>query len=142
MDIKVKYHTDIVKPIAQAHTGEWCDLKAAQEYNLTEGFYMIDLGISIQLPKGYEAIIAPRSSTFKKFGIIQTNGIGIIDETYCGENDIWKMPVFATRPTTIPAGERICQFRIQPIQGELNIIEVEQMNNENRGGFGSTDLNK
>ena len=138
--IIVKYHAEAAKPISQAHSGEWIDLRAATDVFMEEGtFTIIPLGVSIKVPSGYEAILAPRSSTFKKFGIIQTNGVGVIDETYCGEEDVWGMPVYATRYTEIPAGERIAQFRIQPIQGTINIKEVETMEDESRGGFGSTD---
>lgn len=100
---------------------------------------MIDLGVSIKVPHGYEAIMAPRSSTFKKYGLLQTNGIGVIDETYCGENDHLKMSVFATRDGAVEAGERIAQVRIQPNQGTLEVREVDHMEDTDRGGFGSTD---
>jgi len=91
------------------------------------------------VPTGYEAIMAPRSSTFKKYGLLQTNGIGVIDETYSGENDHLKMSVYATRDTVVPAGERIAQFRIQPNQGTIRVVEVDNMEGPDRGGFGSTD---
>ena len=139
--IIVKYHAKKAKPIAQAHPGEWIDLRAAEDVFMEEGTStIIPLGVSIKVPTGYEAILAPRSSTFRKFGIIQTNGVGVIDETYCGEEDIWGMPVYATRYTEIPAGERIAQFRIQPIQGSIIIEEVERISDKSRGGFGSTDI--
>lgn len=83
--------------------------------------------------------MAPRSSTFKKYGLLQTNGIGVIDETYCGENDHLMMSVYATRDCFVPAGERIAQFRIQPNQGRVEIVEVDHMEDGDRGGFGSTD---
>ena len=102
---------------------------------------IISLGISMKLPEGYEAHIVPRSSTFKKWGILQTNGIGIIDESYCGENDVWKFPALAMRSTTIFKGDRICQFRIMPKMPEVVFTEVEQMNDLDRGGFGSTGGN-
>ena len=92
----------------------------------------------MQLPDGYEAIIAPRSSTFKKWGIIQANGIGIIDNSYCGDDDIWMMPVWSTREIHIPAGTRIAQFRIQKKQPVINFISVDSLGTKNRGGFGST----
>lgn len=83
--------------------------------------------------------MAPRSSTFKKYGLLQTNGIGVIDETYCGEDDHLMMSVYATRDCVVPAGERIAQFRIQQNQGSVDIVEVDHMTDGNRGGFGSTD---
>ncbi len=83
--------------------------------------------------------MAPRSSTFKKYGLLQTNGIGVIDETYCGENDKLMMSVHATRDCVVPAGERIAQFRIQPNQGRVDVVPVDHMDGPNRGGFGSTD---
>lgn len=102
----------------------------------------IDLGVSIRVPHNYEAIMAPRSSTFKKYGLLQTNGIGVIDETYSGENDHLMMSVYATRDTVVPAGERIAQFRIQPNQGLVRITPVDHMEGPDRGGFGSTDKPK
>lgn len=139
--IRVKYHTEAARPIQQAHDGEWCDLRTAEDIILKSGERkMISLGVSIEVPAGYEAIMAPRSSTFKTFGIIQTNGIGVIDETYCGDGDIWHFSALAMRDTEIPAGSRIAQFRIQKTQGTLTIEEVETMNREDRGGLGSTGI--
>lgn len=138
--VLVKYHSDNARPVAQAHPGEWVDCRNVEEVNLKAGeFCLIDLGISIQVPAGYETIMAPRSSSFKKFGLLQTNSIGVIDETYCGEGDILRWPVYATHDVHIPAGERLCQFRIQPNQGALEIVEVDHMEGPDRGGFGSTD---
>lgn len=140
-EIKVKYHSDASRPIEQAHCGEWCDLRTAADVSMKQGERnMISLGVSIKLPDGYEAIMAPRSSTFKTLGVLQTNGIGVIDETYCGEKDIWHFPALAMRDTDIPAGSRIAQFRVQPVQGKLNIEEVDEMETENRGGLGSTGV--
>lgn len=140
-NIQVKYHSDASRPIEQAHNGEWCDLRTATDTSLNSGERgMISLGVSIKVPDGYEAIMAPRSSTFKTYGILQTNGIGVIDETYCGNKDIWHFPALAMRDTVIPAGSRIAQFRIQPIQGKLNIEEVDDMGAEDRGGLGSTGV--
>lgn len=139
--IKVKYHSEASRPIEQAHAGEWCDLRAGYDVTLKAGErVLIDLGVSIQVPHGHEAIMAPRSSTFKNFGILQTNGIGVIDEKYCGNDDVWKFPCYATRDTEIKAGDRIAQFRIQPFQGALVIGEVEDMGAANRGGLGSTGV--
>jgi len=140
--VKVKYHVDGLEPISQAHSGEWCDLRCAEDVELKKGdFKYVDLGVSIALPAGYEAILAPRSSTFKRYGIIQTNGIGVLDFLYRGNEDRWMMPVYATRDTIIHKNDRICQFRIQECQLPLNIISVDSMEDESRGGLGSTGVN-
>ena len=143
--ILIRYHNpDARGPggVRQAHIGEWFDLRAAHDYNLSPGeFAYVNLGVSIAVPYGYEAILAPRSSTFKKYGIIQTNGIGVIDETYAGDTDIWQMPVFCLRECHIKAGDRIAQFRIQRNQGHPMVKEVSRMNRESRGGLGSTGTN-
>lgn len=124
--------------LLQVKQGDWIDLRTAEEVALFPNTYWeIDLGVAMKLPKGYEALVVPRSSTFKKYGIIQTNSIGIIDETYCGENDIWKMPVYSLRATVIPKGTRIAQFRIIPHQPKI-IFAEGGLSDENRGGFGST----
>ena len=143
INIDVMYHNPDLIPINLLEKGDWIDLRAAKEYKLFSGeFYLIDLGISMKLPEGYEAHIAPRSSTFKKWGIIQTNGIGIIDNSYCGENDIWMMPVLATKGADIHVNDRICQFRIvKKMSNNIEINTVEHLNTEDRGGFGSTGTN-
>lgn len=141
MKIKVKYHTDIL-PIEMNEKGDWVDLRAAQDMKLWEGCsYHIPLGISVELPEGYEAHVAPRSSTFKNWGIIQTNSVGVIDNSYCGDNDIWMMPVYATRFTEIKKNDRICQFRIVEKQPHLEFETVDHLGNEDRGGFGSSGTN-
>ena len=138
MKIKVKYHTDIL-PIEMNEKGDWIDLRAAEDMKLWGGYYYyIPLGISVELPEGYEAHVAPRSSTFKNWGIIQTNSVGVIDNSYCGDNDIWMMPVYATRFTEIKKNDRICQFRIVEKQPHLEFETVDHLGNEDRGGFGST----
>ena len=141
--LDVMYHNPDLIPINLLEKGDWIDLRAAKEYKLFSGeFYLIDLGISMKLPEGYEAHIAPRSSTFKKWGIIQTNGIGIIDNSYCGENDIWMMPVLATKGADIHVNDRICQFRIvKKMSNNIEINTVEHLNTQDRGGFGSTGTN-
>ena len=143
INIDVMYHNPDLIPINLLEKGDWIDLRAAKEYKLFSGeFYLIDLGISMKLPEGYEAHIAPRSSTFKKWGIIQTNGIGIIDNSYCGENDIWMMPVLATKGTDIHVNDRVCQFRIvKKMPNNIEINTVEHLNTQDRGGFGSTGTN-
>ena len=136
--IQIKYHSDIEK-IEKINKGDWIDLRAAETTILQKGdFRIIPLGISMKLPKGYEALVVPRSSTFKKWGVIQTNHIGVIDESYCGDSDQWMMPVFATRDTTIHKNDRICQFRIIEHQPDIMFEEVDKLDNPSRGGFGST----
>lgn len=121
--------------------GDWIDLRSRTNLAMTKGdFALIPLGIVMQIPEGYEAIIAPRSSTFKKYGIIQTNSIGVIDESYCGENDEWMLPVYATRNTVIGFGDRICQFRLFKHQPSINFEIGDFKGNVNRGGFGSTGV--
>lgn len=143
MEIKIKYFTDTVKHLEYI-TGksDWIDLRAAQHVILKAGeFALIPLGIAMQLPIGYEAHIVPRSSTFKHFGIIQTNGMGIIDESYCGDNDQWFFPAYALRDTEIHVGDRICQFRIMQHQPKLTFQVTESLENADRGGHGSTGKN-
>lgn len=138
MTIKVKY-TRGVKPIEQFEQGDWIDLRAAEDVELSAGEdKMIPLGVCIQLPEGYEALVAPRSSIFKKYGVVLANSLGIIDESYCGDNDEWRFHAVALRDTFIQKNERICQFRIIKHQPPVVICEVENLGNQDRGGFGST----
>ena len=141
--IKIKYHTDEIEKLRYIDgKSDWIDLRAAEDVELKAGeFKLISLGVSMELPKGYEAHVVPRSSTFKTWGILQTNSIGIIDESYCGDNDIWKMPVYATRDTTIHKNDRICQFRIEKHQPTIMFEEVDTLGNEDRSGFGSSGKN-
>lgn len=140
--IKIKYHYPDLEPISQAHDGEWFDLRSAEDVELKKDeFKLIDLGVSIALPEGYEALLLPRSSTFKKYGLIQTNHCGVIDHLYRGENDRWMMPVLAIRDTFIPKNDRICQFRIIKVQPPCEIETVDHMEDEDRGGHGSTGTN-
>ena len=104
-------------------------------------FKLIHLGVAMQLPEGYEAHVVPRSSTYKNFGIIQTNHCGIIDCSYCGPDDWWYMPVYALRDTVIHKNDRICQFRIMENQPKLMFEQVEKLEGSNRGGIGSTGKN-
>ena len=121
---------------------DWIDLRAAKEVELKQGeFALIPLGVAMELPKGYEAHVVPRSSTFKNFGIIQTNSMGVIDETYCGDNDQWFFPAYALRDTVIHVNDRICQFRIMEHQPAVTFSETESLGNEDRGGHGSTGKN-
>ena len=139
--IKIKYHTDKIDKITKIDNGDWIDLRSAEDVTLKAGeFKLINLGISMQLPKGYEAHMVPRSSTYKNFGIIQTNHQAVVDSSYCGDNDIWRYPAYALRDTEIKTNDRICQFRIMKKQPEINFEEVEVLGNEDRGGIGSTGV--
>lgn len=147
-NIKIKYFTDIDKLEYIEGKSDWIDLRAAEDIILKKDeFKLIPLGIAMQLPVGYEAHIVPRSSTFKNYGIIQTNHQGVVDEKYCGDNDQWFMPAYCLEPrhfengeavTIIRKNERICQFRIVEHQPKINFNEVEVLGNEDRGGHGST----
>ena len=137
----IKYKDFSFEPykINKISQGDWIDLRAAEDVYLTAGdSAIIPLGIAMKLPKGYEGHLLPRSSTFKKWGIIQTNGMGIIDNSYCGEHDVWGMPVYATRDTEIKAGDRICQFRIVKSMPTVKLKKVFRLSKKSRGGFGST----
>lgn len=140
--IKIKYLNDKVERLRYVGgKSDWIDLRAAENVELRAGeFKLIPLGVAMQLPKGYEAHIVPRSSTFKNFGIIQTNHMGVIDESYCGPNDWYYMPVYAVRDTVIHLNDRICQFRIQKHQPRLVFEETEEFTGNDRGGFGTTGI--
>ena len=136
--IRIKYHGD-TPPIERIAVGDWIDLRAAETVELKAGEWRpISLGISMQLPEGYEAHILPRSSTFKRWGILLPNAMGIIDESYCGDNDIWHFGALAMRDTVIEKGDRICQFRIMEKMPPVRFEEVTVLGNRDRGGFGST----
>ena len=138
MNIKIKYLADIEK-IQPIKVGDWIDLRAAEDVVMyARESRLIPLGVAMELPKGYEAIIAPRSSTFQKYNIILTNSLGVIDESYCGDNDQWHFPAYALKYCKIQKNERICQFRIIEHQPEVEFVEVDSLGNENRGGLGST----
>ena len=139
MNIYIKYFCDDIDKIEKISKGDWIDLRAAADVEFKAGeFKLIPLGVGMILPEGYEAHVAPRSSTYKNFGIIQTNSIGVIDNSYCGEKDEWKMAAYALRDTIIHKNDRICQFRIVEKQPEFEFVEVEHLKEESRGGFGST----
>lgn len=138
MEINIKYHANI-DPLEQTDRGDWIDLRAAEDVELKAGeFKLISLGVSMKLPLGYEALVIPRSSTFKHWGIIQTNHCGLIDNSYCGDNDIWMFPALATRDVVIEKNSRICQFRIQKKMSSVEFHIVDKLGNVNRGGFGSS----
>lgn len=140
--IKIKYIIKDIEKIEKIENGDWIDLRAAENVILKAGeFKLISLGVAMQLPDGYEAHIVPRSSTYKNFGIIQTNHQAVIDESYCGDNDVWKYPAYALRDTVINKNDRICQFRIMKKQPSIVFEEVEILGNEDRGGIGSTGKN-
>ena len=136
--IRIRYLRDILK-IEKFNVGDWIDLRAAEEIQLKAGeFKLIPLGVAMELPHGYEALVAPRSSTFKKLGIMLANSIGIIDESYKGDGDEWHFPAYAVKDTIIHKNERICQFRIIEHQPMIHLVEVSSLGNEDRGGIGST----
>ena len=121
---------------------DWYDLRASEDVTMKAGeFKLIPLGVAMKLPEGFEAHVAPRSSTFKNFGVIQTNSMGVIDNSYSGDKDMWKMPCLAMRDTEIHKGDRICQFRIVEKQSAIDFEEVEHLEDPDRGGFGSTGVN-
>lgn len=142
VQIKIKYLDDSIKRLTYVEgKSDWIDLAAAETVTLKKGeFKLIHLGVAMELPEGYEAHIAPRSSTFKNFKILETNSVGVVDRSYCGPNDWWKMAVYATEDTSIKKGDRIAQFRIIENQPKLNFVEGE-LTGKDRGGFGSTGKN-
>lgn len=140
--LKVRYVVDGMVPMELNDKGDWIDLRAAEDVKLKKGDHMyISLGFAMQLPDGYEAHVAPRSSTYKNFGIIQTNSVAVIDNSYRGNNDIWKYPILAMRDTEIHKNDRICQFRIVKKMEPVVFQFVDEFeNSEDRGGFGSTGI--
>ena len=149
MQIKIKYFTDKVQKLEKITKGNWIDLRAAEDVVFQKGeFKLIPLGIAMELPRGYEAHVVPRSSTYKNFGLIQVNHQGVIDgpdrETgeggYCGDNDQWFVPMYAMRDTEIHVNDRICQFRIMENQPHIVFAETTSLEHKNRGGFGTTGI--
>ena len=139
MKIRIKYLNDSIPHLEKTDIGDWIDLRSAEDVELKKGENkLIHLGVAMELPKGYEAHIVPRSSTFKKWGIIQTNSMGVIDNSYSGNNDIWGMPVYALRDTVIHKNDRICQFRIVKKMEDVEFEQTDSMPGTDRGGFGST----
>lgn len=138
--IKIKYFDESIDKLVKIDKGDWIDLRSAEEVKLKAGeYHAVKLGVAMELPKGYEAMIAPRSSTFKRYHIICPNSIGIIDNSYCGDNDQWHFIVYALKDTTIPKNERICQFRITESMKTPKIKFVKKLQNKDRGGIGSTN---
>lgn len=141
LTILVRYHDPDIEKLSVTANGDWVDLRCADTVHLDTGqFAILPLGVSMRLPDGYEAHIAPRSSTFKRWGILQTNGVGVVDNSYSGDNDIWGMPVYATRETNIYKGDRVCQFRIMRRMEPVHFEEVPHLDGDDRGGFGSTGI--
>ena len=138
--IRIKYFSEDIERLCYIDgKSDWIDLRASETVTLKAGdFALIPLGVAMQLPRGYEGHLVPRSSTFKNYGILQTNSCGIIDCSYCGDEDMWRMPVYATRDTVIEKNDRICQFRIVENQPKIVFEECNSLGNESRGGFGST----
>ena len=138
MKIAIKYHTDII-PLEMVENGDWIDLRVAEDVHMKAGeFRIISLGVSMKLPEGYEAHIVPRSSPFKVWGILQTNHMGVIDNSYCGDDDIWGFPALATRDVHIEKNSRICQFRLVKKMEKVHFKTVKSLGNKNRGGWGSS----
>lgn len=140
--IKIKYRDEDIERLRYIDgKSDWIDLRAAEDVEMKQGgFKLIDLGVAMQLPDGYEAHVVPRSSTFKNFGVIQTNHMGVIDSSYCGDNDYWKFPAYALRDTVIHKNDRICQFRIIKNQPPVKFEETEHLSDEDRDGIGSTGV--
>ena len=147
MKIRIKYFEGATK-LKKIAKGNWIDVYSSKELFVPEGDRaMIPLGFALELPSGYEAHLAPRSSTFKTWGIIQTNSVGVVDDTYIGDNDQWHIPVYCLKGhdskdgvagTLIKCGDKIGQFRIMEVMPELEFEEVESFGNQDRGGFGTT----
>ena len=147
MNIKIKYFNENLQKLEKITKGNWIDLRAAEDVVMKKGeFRLIPLGIAMELPRGYEAHVVPRSSTYKNYGLIQVNHQGVVDgpdrETgeggYCGNDDQWFVPVYAMRDTEVHFNDRICQFRIMEQQPDITFEEVDELTGENRGGFGTT----
>ena len=137
MEIKINTHGNPMPEFRD--NGDWVDLCASKTVEMKAGeFCIIPLGISMQLPAGCEAHLLPRSSTYKKWGITMVNSMGIIDNSYCGDNDIWGFAARADRDTKIEKGDRIAQFRIMKKQENFTFVPVETLGNKDRSGFGST----
>lgn len=142
LEIEIRYIDKEISPVEQTEKGNWIDLRAAEDVELKAGeSALVPLGVAMVLPKGYEAYILPRSSSFKSFGFVQTNGMGVIDETYKGNNDQWFLSILAIRDVTIKKNDRICQFRLQKAMPKVVFKVVESFDNPDRGGFGSTGMN-
>lgn len=140
--LQIRYLSDEIEKLCYVEgKSDWIDLRSAEDISLKAGdWHLLKLGIAVKLPDGFEAHVVPRSSTFKNFGLIQTNHMGVIDCSYCGDNDEWMWPCLATRDTEIHKNDRVCQFRIMKNQPMLEFEEVEHLSGKDRGGFGSTGI--
>jgi len=139
--IKVKYFDKEMPRLSKIEVGDWVDLRSAEDITLREGeFKLVPLGVAMKLPEGFEAHVVPRSSTYKNYKVLQTNSQGVIDESYCGDNDQWFTPVYATKDTKIAKYDRICQFRIMKKMEPVDFVEVEELGEKDRGGHGSTGV--
>ena len=145
--IKIKYFDENMPRMQLTSNGDWIDCRAARDYdldpqtfNFTNDPFLIDLGFACKLPADYEAHLAPRSSSFKRWGFLVVNSVGIIDESYCGDDDHWMLAVYPTRKAHINKYDRVCQFRIMKKQPEIIFEEVDSLNSNSRGGFGSTGV--
>lgn len=139
--ILIKYFDKEIDKLEKITKGDWIDLRSAETVEMKAGeFKLIKLGVGMKLPEGYEAHIVPRSSTYKNFGIIQTNHQAVIDNSYCGNEDQWRYPAYALRDTVIHKNDRICQFRIMEVQQPIEFEEVECLDEISRGGIGSTGV--
>ena len=138
--LQIRYHSDRIEKLRYIDgKSDWIDLRCAEETAFQAGEWkLVPLGVSIRLPEGYEAHVVPRSSTFKNWGLIQTNSMGVIDESYCGDGDLWLWPAYATRDTVLHVNDRICQFRIMRHQPRVVFEETDHLDGPDRGGFGST----
>ena len=140
--IKIKYFDKDINELEKISMGDWIDLRSAIDIDLKAGEYKaIPLGVGMKLPDKYEAHMVPRSSTYKTFGVIQTNHCGIIDNSYSGNNDQWHFPAYALRDTHISKNDRICQFRIIENQPPLLFETVDNLDEVDRRGFGSSGVN-
>ena len=140
--IIIRYISDKIEKLRYIDgKSDWIDLRAAEDVEFKAGeFKLIPLGVAMKLPTGYEAHVVPRSSTFKNYGLLQTNSYGVIDETYCGDNDQWFVPMYATRDTVVHLNDRVCQFRVMEHQPHIDFIETDHLEGQDRGGFGTTGV--
>lgn len=139
--IKIKYHDADMERLQKISQGDWIDLRAAETVELKRGeFKLISLGVSMKLPDGYEGHVVPRSSTYKNFKVIQANSMGVIDNSYSGDDDVWMFPAIALEDTKIEKGDRICQFRMVKSMTKVRLDEVNYLDDQPRGGFGSTGV--
>lgn len=142
MELKIKYISKEIDKIEKITIGDWIDLRSAENVKLKAGeTALIKLGVAMELPDGYEALMVPRSSTLKNFGVMQSNNVGVIDNSYRGE---WRFPVYAVRDAEIKVNDRVCQFRILKNQPKFDIVEVDELGSDTErscNGFGSTGIN-